>query len=377
MTLRLVIVLTVLAHTGFVGSRVTVSLHAIALGATPLTVGVLMSLYAALPTLLAVHAGRRIDRAGAAGPLLAGLLAVAAGVLLPFAWPSLAALFVAATAIGTGFLFVHVALNNVVGALAAPEQRAASFAWLALGFSIGGFFGPLAAGFAIDGLGHRLAFLVLAVFPLFAAGILWQRRRRVPAHAAPKADGGERHLADLLRDVRLRHAFIASAVLAMGWDLYAFVVPIYGTRIGLSASLIGIVMGSFSAATFTVRLALPALARRVREWPMVVAAMTVAGGAYALFPLAESVAPLMALSFVLGLGLGCAQPFIMSLLYAASPPGRQGEVIGIRTTMLSGSHTVLPLAMGALGAALGMAPVFWSMAVLLLAGGGFAWRRVE
>lgn len=110
---------------------------------------------------------------------------------------------------------------------------------------------------------------------------------------------------------------------------------------------------------------------------MVVAAMTVAGVAYALFPLAESVAPLMALSFVLGLGLGCAQPFIMSLLYAASPPGRQGEVIGIRTTMLSGSHTVLPLAMGALGAALGMAPVFWSMAAVLLAGGGFAWRRVE
>lgn len=377
MTLRLVIALTVLAHVAFVGSRVTVSLHAIALGATPLTVGVLMSLYAALPMLLAVHAGRRIDRGGAGGPLLAGLLAVAAGVLLPFAWPSLAALFVASTAIGTGFLFVHVALNNLAGALAAPEQRAASFAWLALGFSIGGFFGPLAAGFAIDGLGHRLAFLVLAVFPLFAAGILWQRRRRVPAHVAPKADGGERHLADLLRDARLRHGFIASAVLAMGWDLYAFVVPIYGTRIGLSASLIGIVMGSFSAATFAVRLALPVLARRVREWPMVVAAMTVAGAAYALFPLAESVAPLMALSFVLGLGLGCAQPFIMSLLYAASPPGRQGEVIGIRTTMLSGSHTVLPLAMGALGAALGMAPVFWSMAAVLLAGGGFAWRRVK
>jgi MFS family permease len=376
-TLRLVIVLTVLAHVGFVGSRVAVALHAIALGATPLTVGVLMSLYAALPMLLAVHAGRRIDRGGAAGPLLGGALTVAAGVLLPVAWPGLAALYFAATLIGTGFLFIHVALNNVVGALAAPEQRAASFAWLALGFSIGGLFGPLVAGFAIDGLGHRLAFLVLAVFPAIAAAILWRRRRRVPAAAVPKPATGERRLADLLRDVRLRHAFIASAVLAMGWDLYAFVVPIYGTRIGLSASLIGVVMGSFSAATFAVRLALPALARRVREWPMVVAAMTVAGAAYALFPIAQSVAPLIALSFVLGLGLGCAQPFIMSLLYAASPPGRQGEVIGIRTTMLSGSHTVLPLAMGALGAALGMAPVFWTMAAVLLAGGGFAWRRVK
>ncbi|MDH4172687.1 MAG: MFS transporter [Betaproteobacteria bacterium] len=377
MTLRLIIVLTVLAHVGFVGSRVTVSLHAIALGASPLTVGVLMSLYAALPMLLAVHAGRRIDRAGVAGPLFAGLLAVSAGVLLPAAWPSLGALFFAATLIGTGFLFVHVALNNVVGALAAPEARAVSFAWLALGFSVGGFFGPLAAGFAIDGLGHRLAFLVLAVFPGIAAAILWQRRRRLPAHAAPKPDGGERNLADLLRDPRLRQAFIASAVLAMGWDLYAFVVPIYGTRIGLSASLIGIVMGTFSAATFAVRLALPAMARRVREWPMVAAAMIIASVSYALFPLAQSVAPLMALSFLLGLGLGCAQPFIMSLLYAASPPGRQGEVIGIRTTLLSGSHTVLPLAMGALGAALGMAPVFWSMALVMLAGGVIAGRRVK
>lgn len=377
MTLRLVIVLTVLAHVAFVGSRVTVSLYAISLGASPLTVGVLMSLYAVLPMLLAVHAGRRIDRGGAAGPLLAGLLAVAGGVLLPFAWPVLAALFIAATVIGTGFLLVHVALNNAVGALAAPDQRPASFAWLALGFSVGGFFGPLAAGFAIDGFGHRLAFAVLAAFPAVAAAILWRRRRRLPAHAPPRADAGERHLADLLRDARLRHAFIASAVLAMGWDLYAFVVPIYGTRIGLSASLIGIVMGAFSAATFSVRLALPALARRVREWPMVVAAMLLAGLTFALFPLAQSVAPLMALSFVLGLGLGCAQPFIMSLLYAASPPGRQGEVIGVRTTMLGGSTTVVPLAMGALGAALGMAPVFWSMALVLLAGGGFAWRRVE
>jgi MFS family permease len=376
-TLRLVFVLTILAHIGFVGSRVTVSLYAIALGATPLTVGLLMSLYAALPMLLAVHAGRRIDRIGAAGPLLAGLLAVAAGVLLPVLWPGLATLFFAAMLIGMGFLFTHVALNNVVGALAAPAERAASFSWLALGFSVGGFCGPLVAGFAIDGLGHRLAFLALAVFPALAAAILWRRRRRLPAHVAPKADGAERHLADLVRDVRLRRVFIASAVLAMGWDLYAFVVPIYGTRIGLSASLIGIVMGTFSAATFSVRLALPRLARHVREWPMVAAAMLLAAVAYGLFPLAQSTAPLMALSFVLGLGLGCAQPFIMSLLYAASPAGRQGEVIGIRTTMLAGSQTVLPLAMGALGAAFGMAPVFWSIALVLLAGGGVAGRRVE
>ena len=67
MTLALAIVLTVLTHVAFVVSRVTIALYGIHLGATPLTVGVLMSLYAFLPMLLAVYVGRLIDRIGDTG----------------------------------------------------------------------------------------------------------------------------------------------------------------------------------------------------------------------------------------------------------------------------------------------------------------------
>ncbi|HEX9183609.1 MAG TPA: MFS transporter [Burkholderiales bacterium] len=377
MTLTLAIVLTVLTHVAFVGSRMTIALYGIKLGATPFTVGVLMALYAFLPMLLAVYAGRQTDRIGARRPMLYSSLGLVASVALPALWPSLAALHLAAMAIGTSFLFYHVALNNVIGQLGTPADRTVNFSWLALGFSISGFCGPLLAGFAIDGAGHRAAFLVLAAFPALAALLLYARRRGVPGPAHAQHLGGERHVKDLLREPQLRSAFIASAVLAMGWDLYTFVMPVYGSSLGLSASTIGIIMGTFAAATFTVRLAMPAFSRRLKEWPMVIAAMSVAGLSYALFPLAQSVALLMALSFLLGIGLGCAQPFIMTLLYAASPPGRQGEVIGVRTTMLNGSHTFLPLAMGALGTALGMGPVFWSMAAFLVSGAGLAWRRVK
>jgi predicted MFS family arabinose efflux permease len=376
-TLALAIVLTVLTHVAFVGSRMTIALYGIKLGATPFTVGLLMALYAFLPMLLAVYAGRQTDRIGARRPMLYSSLGLVASVALPALWPSLAALHLAAMAIGTSFLFFHVALNNVIGQLGAPADRTVNFSWLALGFSISGFCGPLLAGFAIDGAGHRAAFLVLAAFPALATLLLYVRRRGVPGPVHAQHAGGERHIKDLLREPQLRSAFIASAVLAMGWDLYTFVMPVYGSSLGLSASTIGIIMGTFAAATFTVRLAMPAFSRRLKEWPMVIAAMSVAGLSYALFPLAQGVALLMALSFLLGLGLGSAQPFIMTLLYAASPPGRQGEVIGVRTTMLNGSHTFLPLAMGALGTALGMAPVFWSMAAFLVSGAGLAWRRVK
>ena len=377
MTLALAILLTVLTHVAFVGSRVTIALYGIHLGATPLTVGVLMSLYAFLPMLLAVYAGRQLDRIGPEKPMLYSSVGLVAAVALPGLWPSLAALHLAAMLIGTSFLFYHVALNNVIGQLGTPADRPVNFSWFALGFSISGFCGPLLAGFAIDGVGHRSTFLILAAFPTLATLVLYARRHLLPGAAGAQHGAGERRIGDLLREPRLRGAFIASAVLAMGWDLYTFVMPVYGSSIRLSASTIGVIMGTFAGATFLVRLAMPALSRHLREWPMVITAMSIAGVSYALFPLAESVPPLMALSFLLGLGLGCAQPFIMSLLYAASPPGRQGEVIGVRTTMLNGSHTFLPLAMGALGAALGMGPVFWAMAAFLFSGAGFAWRRLK
>ena len=364
-----------LSHAGFVGSRITVSLSAIQQGATPLTVGVLMALYAAIPMVLAVHAGRFIARTSLFGPLAWSGAALATGILLPFAAPGMPALYAAAIVVGTSFMLQHLALNHIVGWIGGSSDRAVSFSWLALGYSVSGFLGPLLAGFAIDLAGHRIAFLLLALPPLAATALLLWRRPPLPAVQEPKSDPAGHRVADLLREPRLRAAFIFSGLLATGWDLYTFVIPIYGTRIGLSASTIGIVMSSFALATFAVRLAMPAVARRLSEWTVVCAALVIAGVAYSMFPLVQQVPYLIALSFLLGLGLGCAQPMIMAVLYSASPPGRQGEVVGVRTTMLNASHTFLPLLFGAVGAALGMGPVFWSMSALLLSGGWLASRR--
>ena len=61
-------------------------------------------------------------------------------------------------------------------------------------------------------------------------------------------------------------------------------------------------------------LFMPVLLRRIKPWQVIVIALGVDGSSYALFPLAAGVPQLTVLSFVLGLGLGCAQPVIMSML---------------------------------------------------------------
>lgn len=371
--LAFLVAITVFAHTAFNGSRVTVSLYALSLNSSPLTVGALISLYAALPMLASVTAGRIIDRVGAGRPLLWSSVALGVGVGLPAVFPGLATLYAACMVIGLAFMFFHIAIQNTVGALSGPEDRAVNFSWLALGFSISGFLGPTTAGLAIDHAGHRESFAILAVPAILPAlALAFAKPRLARAHAG-RAPGGR--LRDLLDHRELRRVFVVTGVLATAWDLFFFVMPIYGTSIGLSASTIGGILGSFAAATFVVRLVLPWFARRLPEWRLVTATLFVACLAYALFPLFRTVTLIAGVAFLLGLGLGASQPSLMSLIQQSTPQGRLGEALGVRTTVLNMSSTLLPLFFGGVGAAVGIAPVFWAMALGLGGAGVFARRH--
>jgi MFS family permease len=373
--LAAIILLVILTHTAFAGVRVGTALFALSLGASTLEVGVIGALFAALPMFFSVNAGRAIDRVGTRPPFLVGTALTAAGTALAYAWPTLASLYLVATLVGSGLVIVHIAASNAVGAVGAAAERSRNFSLLALGFSTSGFLGPLASGFMIDGLGHRHAFLVLAVFPLIALVALVFGRLRLPRPAPQPRERVERRIGDLLADRRLRDILVMSALFNVAWDVFVFVAPIYGTELGLSASAIGVLLGAFAGATFLVRLVLPALFRRAREWTLATAALAIACVVYALYPVFREVGVLMALAFILGLGLGMSQPIVMSLLFSAAPPGRAGEAIGLRTTALNFVQTTIPLVFGALGTALGLAPIFWAMALVLAGGTAFARLR--
>jgi predicted MFS family arabinose efflux permease len=369
------IVVMVLTHLTFVGSRVALSLYALKLNASPATVGVLMSLLAVIPMLMSVHTGRWTDRSGPAVPTFAALLMVTAGALVPWIVQSINGLHVASVLLGSGFMMGHIAINNAVGHASTAENRARNFGLLALGFSTSSVLGPVITGFAIDHLGHARAFALLAAFPALAL-VLWPMiRSTTREHHRQVAPPANAHVFDLLRIAPLRAVFIVSGLLSVGWDLFTFMVPLYGARLGLSASTIGLIMGSFGFATFVVRAAMPWIARTFSEWQALTGALAITTAVYILFPLVSLVPILLTLAFILGLGLGVGQPMVMSLIHTASPAGRAGEAVGVRTTVMNASHTFLPLGFGALGSALGMIPVFWAIAACMAGGIAFAGRR--
>ncbi len=381
MELIRIIAIAVLAHLGLVSARMTASLYALEHKASTFTVGVILALFSLVPMLIAVPAGRWLDAVGPWRPTLTGILLLQGGMLLPALFPyataDVAPLMVSSALVGTGCTLVMLAVQHVVGERADPNNRPAAFSLLALGASVSGFVGPVASGAIIDAFGHRATYAALVVEVMLTLALLWRHRALLPTRPHQTKPLEPRHPLELLQHTDLRRIMIATALVSMSWDLQTFVIPVHGTRVGLSAAQIGLVLGSFALATFVIRLAMPRLSRRYSEWQVLIFTLFSASLAFAVFPFLSALAPLMAIAFFLGLGLGAAQPNIMSLVHSRSPEGRVGEALGLRSTIINSSQVVLPLVFGAFGSVLGAGAMFWSMALLVGAGGGAAsrWQR--
>lgn len=366
----LVALITLLVQGCHVGSRMVASLFAIELGANPFLIGALISAYSLFPLVLALWSGRVSDRLGARYPMLAGIAVFALGLIAPWLVPRLATLYVSAVLIGIGFVFFNVSVQNLAGGLGPAGQRTRNFSTLGLGYAGGHMIGPLIGGYAIDHYGYTFAYLCFAALALLPVALLIRNRS---LDITPHAPSGERRSAfALLKGAPLRRAIVMSGLVVTGWDLYAFFVPIYGHSIGLSASTIGIILGAFAAATFVVRAVLPLFTRRYGVETVLSASMFAGAAFFVPFPLIEYVPVLIALSFGIGLALGSGQPLTLNIAYNRAPPGRSGEVTGLRLMINNITHIGVPLAAGALGSVLGVAPVFWANAAILATSGYLA-----
>ena len=369
MSVSFVILLSVLSSIAHRGSKVLVSLDALQLGANSFMVGVLAALYAVFPLLLAVYAGRISDRIGVRYPILLGSVGITTGLFLPALHGGLVTLFLCPTLIGLGHIFFHVSIHNAVGSIGGAAERAKNFSSFSLGASVATFIGPSLSGFLIDALGFRPTFVALAVISLAVVLLALSFPRLVPPRGEHHDEKHKRRALDLLKEAPLRRTLIMSGVALTGIELFSFYMPVYGQSIGLSASRIGLVLSAYAAAAFVVRLVMQELAKRFTEAGVLTGSLLIATATYALFPFLSGAPMLVLTAFLLGLGLGSAQPLTIMLTYHHAPPGRSGEALGMRLTVNKITQISIPLVFGGIGAVFGLAPVFWANAAFLLAGG--------
>jgi predicted MFS family arabinose efflux permease len=373
-TLYLVVLLSLLSSISQRGSKVTVSLYALELGAGSLAVGVLAALFATFPLLLAVHAGRISDRFGVRYPMLFGGIMMAIALGVPAVSPKLDALFACAALMGLGHIFFHVSVHNLIGSLGGAAERTRNFATFSLGSSIAAFIGPSLAGFSIEYAGFRTALLLLAVFAAVPGLVMLGYR---PPSVRSETEERGKNAFDLLAIPALRRTLIMSGVALTGIELFSFYLPIYGRSIGLAPSSIGVILSCYALAGFMVRAIMHRLARRYTEIGVLSASLFLAALAYALLPALHEAVLLGVAAFALGLALGSAQPLTIILTYNSAPEGRSGEALGMRIMANKVTQIGVPLAFGGLGAAMGAAPVFLATGAFLFVAGLLSLRSAR
>lgn len=366
----------VFLHATMAGTRLAAPLLALRAGYSEAAVGVLLALFALTQVFLALPAGRYADRHGLRRPFAWSVAAATLGAALAAAFPVFPVLCVAALLTGGATGAAAIALQRHVGRAAqgATELKQV-FSWLAIGPAFSNFIGPFAAGLAIDHGGFPLAFLLMAVLPVIAWAFVRSARELPPVQVPP----GTRPAAawDLLRDPMFRRLLIVNWLLSSCWDVHTFVVPVLGHERGLSASVIGTILGAFAVAAVAVRIVLPSLAAHLKEWAVITAAMGATGVLFAIYPLLQGPVAMGACSMLLGVALGTVQPMIMSTLHQITPEHRHGQAVGLRLMAINASSVTMPMLFGLAGASIGIAGVFWAVGALVAGGTRLSWRLQE
>ncbi len=370
-SLRFPFAISFFASTSVRGGRVALPLFALSLGASPFTVGLLAAAFSVMPMLLAVPVGRLADRFGSRWPLALGIAGGAIGMLVPFFFGSMPALFFAALMNGLAFSFYGVPLQNVVGLLSTAENRVRNFSSLTLIVSIASFSGPLFAGVAMDHLGPSTTCLALALLTVVPVLMLVFRGGVLPRGTGKPIAPGE-GLLKSLRQPGLGRILVISSLMLSGFELFMFYIPVYAHSLGMSGTTIGIILASFATASFVVRLAIPRLLNRFGLERVLTGAFLVSALMFFMVPFFQSAVALCVIAFIFGLGVSVGQPITMSMSFTNAADGRSGEAMGIRQSVNHVTRIIGPTLFGVLGTAFGLYAVFWTNALMLVAGGMFS-----
>jgi MFS family permease len=173
---------------------------------------------------------------------------------------------------------------------------------------------------------------------------------------------------DLLADPMFRRLLFVNWLQSAAWDVHTFVLPILGHERGLSASVIGSILGAFAVAAACIRVVLPLVASRLSERHVIMAANVLTAAVFAAYPLMPGAWTMTLCSVLLGIALGAVQPMVMSMLHQITPPARYGEALALRVMTLNASSVAMPMLFGAAGALIGIAGVFWLVGGVVAAG---------
>lgn len=352
--------------------RPVTSYKLMALGAGPVTIGVVTAVYALLPLVTALWLGRISDRMSSLRLMLvAGVVALGAGGAGLALASNVVVVAASSALLGMGHLSFTVAGQTSIARTASNDQLDAGFGWFTASYSVGQMAGPLLGGgllgtASVTGSAQSLGRVELALWvgAVMAAAallpvILKPRtatlRPVVVDDDAPRASVGK-----ILRTGGVVPYMLASLGLLAMIDILAAFLPVVGEEAGVAPLVIGVLLAVRGGASILSRVALPWLSRRYQRKTLLKASLLISAVTLALPPLVIDIQWVAALSLAVGgFFLGLGQPLTMSMITTAVPDHWRGSALAVRLMANRVGQVAMPLVAGVVAAPLGPAAAIW------------------
>ena len=364
-----------LAQASIYVMRPMITYRALENGATGYQIGLIASIYALVPLVVAVQMGRWVGRIGEVPLLFAGCLSfIVLGISFAFLNNIIA--IAAATALAGIAHLSNVAASQAMVASRSPhELQDQNFGYFSFSTSMGHTFGPMLGGIIAGSSGvlprsstsafvfaSILAFLALVPFFLFKSVKEVRSQEERDAAGSIKAR-------DVIKRPGIKPAIWTSLAVASTNDVLVVILPLIGTELGISPVVIGAILSIRSAAAMVSRFSLGKLTKRfgsssVMNFSIGVSAVFLFASVYATTAL--TLAIVMA---IVGFLLGIGQPLTMSIVSKKTPIEERAMAISIRLFGNRLGQFLVPLGAGALAAPFGAGAVFVGLAALIASAG--------
>jgi MFS transporter, DHA1 family, solute carrier family 18 (vesicular amine transporter), member 1/2 len=240
------------------------------LGASPTTIGLLFASFGVTLLSVSIPMGAASDRIGRKGPLVAGLVGLAAATLLFAFASSLPGLFAARLAQGAADAVAWVVGLALLADVYEPSERGRATGIVMSGSSFAFMIGPSLGGWLYEIGGIRLPFIIVAVMAATAG--IGAARLKLPDR---QADAERIPVASIVRLPAVGACAAAVVVAAATISMLEPVLALQLESLGVNPGRVGIVFGVAALASAGLhpvagRLADRFGARRLTLWGLVV-----------------------------------------------------------------------------------------------------------
>ncbi|WP_338450648.1 MFS transporter [Niallia oryzisoli] len=348
-------------------ARPMTSLFANELDATMFEIGMITTCYSITPLIIAIFAGRYIDRYGERIPIFLGSLGLFISLCLPYFFPSVHILFISQLILGGSQLLATLAVQNAVARSTTYKNRDRSVGTFSLFSSAGMLIGPIIGGYSTEHFGFQLSFLILSfvLFVPMALSFFISKSSRTSSMSNIEKSTS---MKELFRIPGLSRVVFVSMLILSALDIFYVYFPLYAQSIGLNFSQIGLLLGALAAANVFVRIFMPKLVMMFGRVTVLWIFMMMGAISFGMIPFLHEFSLLFAASFLLGAGLGITQPLTIVLLYNISPPDQTGEILGIRLASNRLGQMIVPFVFANLSTLFGLGPILFIKAIVLAAG---------